>query len=294
MNKKLCEYGCGLEAKYTLKNKKSCCKKSPNKCLGLRKKNSAGIIKAFESGNKSKINIFGKNRGWSKGKNLLTDDRIRGKYKKFSDIFCINSPVRNSYLRKLIFQNNLMEYKCNNTNCNILSEWLGQKIVLELDHINGIHNDNRIENLRFLCPNCHSQTETFNRVKNTHIISKKGVNDNMIKKEIKKGLNNHQICKKLKISLGNHKRINLVKLKLSLECIKCGFKLKGKTKTGMCSKCIHNLQRKVDRPPYLELISMINEIGYVKVGKKYNVSDNAIRKWVKNYESEINNKNMAS
>jgi hypothetical protein len=42
-----------------------------------------------------------------------------------------------------------------------LSEWRGQPLVLHLDHINGIHNDNRFENLRFLCPNCHSQTETY-------------------------------------------------------------------------------------------------------------------------------------
>lgn len=44
--------------------------------------------------------------------------------------------------------------------CN-LSEWLGRPLVLQLDHINGINDDNRIENLRLLCPNCHSQTETY-------------------------------------------------------------------------------------------------------------------------------------
>ena len=39
--------------------------------------------------------------------------------------------------------------------------WLGQPLSLQLDHINGIHNDNRLENLRILCPNCHTQTETY-------------------------------------------------------------------------------------------------------------------------------------
>ena len=38
---------------------------------------------------------------------------------------------------------------------------LDKKLSLQLDHINGINNDHRIENLRFLCPNCHSQTETY-------------------------------------------------------------------------------------------------------------------------------------
>lgn len=37
----------------------------------------------------------------------------------------------------------------------------GRPLTLQLDHINGIHNDNRIENLRILCPNCHTQTPTY-------------------------------------------------------------------------------------------------------------------------------------
>lgn len=52
-----------------------------------------------------------------------------------------------------------MEYKCDI--CGNTGLWLGKKITLHLDHINGISNDHRMINLRFLCPNCHQQTSTW-------------------------------------------------------------------------------------------------------------------------------------
>ena len=51
-----------------------------------------------------------------------------------------------------------------------LTEWRGRPIVLQLEHINAVINDSRIENLKMLCPNCHSQTQTYCGRKTPHDI----------------------------------------------------------------------------------------------------------------------------
>jgi 5-methylcytosine-specific restriction endonuclease McrA len=78
--------------------------------------------------------------------------------KNNNEIFNENSTYERKDLRKKIINENILEYKC--SACGI-SDWLGNPLSLQLDHINGINNDNRIENLRFLCPNCHTQTPTW-------------------------------------------------------------------------------------------------------------------------------------
>jgi 5-methylcytosine-specific restriction endonuclease McrA len=76
------------------------------------------------------------------------------------DVFTVGSIVSGAWLKKRLLRAGLLGAKCSITECG-LSTWLGRPIALHLDHINGDRRDNRVENLRLLCPNCHSQTDTY-------------------------------------------------------------------------------------------------------------------------------------
>lgn len=76
----------------------------------------------------------------------------------YEELFVENCKHDRITVKKYIIKNKLFDYVCKE--CKI-TNWKKRKLSLHLDHINGIHNDNRIENLRFLCPNCHSLTETY-------------------------------------------------------------------------------------------------------------------------------------
>jgi len=92
--------------------------------------------------------------GANKNKTWITKTRT-----PFDQMFCENSIFTRNSIRKRILIDKLIEQKC--ALCNLHNEWNGKTLSLHLDHINGDGTDNSLSNLRFLCPNCHSQTDTY-------------------------------------------------------------------------------------------------------------------------------------
>lgn len=81
------------------------------------------------------------------------------KRKDIEELLVENIAVKSYRLKNRLIIENLLENKCNM--CGIPPFWNGKNLSLHLDHINGNNEDNRLENLRILCPNCHSQTPTY-------------------------------------------------------------------------------------------------------------------------------------
>jgi len=118
-----------------------------------------------------------KGQGWNKGQTFgprrdiseyLIDNTLR-----------IGPHMASDGLRKRLIREGLKEAKCEH--CGI-TEWNGKKAPLELDHVNGNHEDNRLENLQILCPNCHAQTCNY-----------RGRNRSDKKKKDEKNLKNKKI-----------------------------------------------------------------------------------------------------
>ena len=91
----------------------------------------------------------------------LRANRFRGPSKTFplETLLCENSAAQPRSLKRRLLRSNLLTELCER--CGLGPEWNGSKLVLHLDHRNGDRRDNRLENLRLLCPNCHSQTDTY-------------------------------------------------------------------------------------------------------------------------------------
>lgn len=89
------------------------------------------------------------------------------------NIFIENSTASQKVLRSWYFKNKYTEYKC--SICGMEPFWQGKELTLILDHINGHNHDDRLENLRWVCPNCNQQLETtgFTKEKSQQIKLKK-------------------------------------------------------------------------------------------------------------------------
>lgn len=154
----------------------------------------------------------------------------------FEKIFVENCSHSQNALRNAVFRHNIIEYKC--SKCDNSGKWQGADLSLHIDHINGINNDNRIENLRFLCPNCHQQTSTFGS----------------------KNIGTYNKCVDCNVQI----------LKNSTRCIKCANKLK------------RSRNAKISWPSIEELLKMVGESSFCSVARRLGVSDNAVRKHIKN------------
>ena len=214
-------------------------------------------------------------KSWNKGRRSYS----------YETIFCERSDISQHLLRKYYCEKKEIKYEC--SICS-KTEWLGQKLTLELDHKNGDNHNNKLDNLRWLCPNCHSLTSTFRGNNNN---GKRKIEDDVIVKTIKNSFSVREVL--LKIGLrargGNYNRIYRLMAKNNLSliqknkenfCIDCQQKINRQAKR--CAKCNSLNKRKVkNRPSKEQLLKEIEETNYCAVGRKYGVSDNAVRKWLK-------------
>jgi Zn finger protein HypA/HybF involved in hydrogenase expression len=115
--------------------------------------------------------------GYTSSLNKKTRDKIKNRIEQLNinishfkfkhpktlrEILIKDSPIAaksSTHIKKRLIKENILKNKC--VECGQTNIHNGKILILQLDHINGLNNDYRIENLRILCPNCHSQTKTF-------------------------------------------------------------------------------------------------------------------------------------
>jgi len=153
-----------------------------------------------------------------------------------TEILVSGSTYDTTKLKNRLYDEGLKERICEK--CGQDERWHNEKISLILDHINGDSTDNRINNLRILCPNCNATLKTHG-----------GRNAKLKSKSTKK------------------QYIQLSSIELNKRNVERSER-----------------SRQVKRPPREQLLKEIEETNFTAVGRKYGVSDNAIRKWVRFYE----------
>lgn len=174
----------------------------------------------------------------------------RGPKRPLTEILIEGSTYSRSNLKQRLYEEGLKTPVCEL--CEQGEIWRGKRMGLILDHINGVRNDNRIENLRVVCPNCAATFDTHcGRKRRSTPRSRSCARCG---KPFRPKYRDHRYCSRA-----------------------CGSRWDraGKPRPGA---------RKAPRPPHEHLLREIREKGYSAAGRKYGVSDNAIRKWIREYE----------
>lgn len=162
----LCSYGCSNTAKYKNGSGNLMCEDRSNKCSAIKEKNSLSGKRSYSIGDRkpatqrySDLPQETKDRmSWNRGKFTGTEFTYGGKgnHKGF-----------------------LIEERGHQCECCCLTQWLDTPITLELEHIDGDNKNNIKTNLKLLCPNCHSKTDTWKgkNINSARMLSKKNVSD---------------------------------------------------------------------------------------------------------------------
>lgn len=177
--------------------------------------------------------------------------RVRGptRARPLDEILVDGSTYARGHLKRRLYEAGLKKRRCEL--CGQGEAWLGRRMSLILDHINGRADDHRLDNLRIVCPNCAATLDTH----------------------CGRNLPRERRCK----HCGN--RFSPTAAQHHYCSKKCG-------QHSSSGHAPRPLSRKGERPPYERLKREIAESSYLAVGCKYGVSDNAVRKWIRWYERE--------
>jgi len=214
-----------------------------------------------------------KGQAWSRG---VKNKSHNGRERPLEEVLIENSDYRctNSLKIKLL-KYKLLKYECNE--CGI-SEWRNKKLSLHLDHINGVNDDNRIENLRLLCPNCHAQTQTYAG-------NNRGTGAPRARRAEKQ-------CMDCGVTVG-HSSSRCTpcavqyrsKAVYDVSCHNCSKHIGWRDKEKVaCRPCAALLRKtKIQWPSLVELQEIVNKNSYLAVGRDLGVSDNAVRKHIRSH-----------